>query len=827
MRRPLIFPFIGLGTGIIIGNYIDFSCNILLIALIFSCTSLFLFMRKQWWTAVFLLVCLITLIIGILNIQKQQYLGNTDRHISKHVNSGLKVVEGIIDESPLYYANKKILTVHCIRLLENGVYIPVTGHVRLILSGDLNFSYGDFVRFQSVLKKISSFNNPGSFDYERYLRRQGIYATGFIADYSRIVLLRKNSASNIRRWLESFRMYLKRIIYNNAPSPQREIIEAMSLGNQNEIPAAIRDSFNKTGTSHILSISGLHISMVAATAFFFISIILKTSEYLMLKLNVIKLSAAVAFILVLIYSLIAGMSITVIRAALMAGVFLFALILDKQRDLYNTIALAGLIILIISPESLFDISFQLSFLAVLAIIYTIPRLVDIPHQDFSVFPGWIRIPLRYVYTSILVCLAATAGTMPFIVFYFNRVSLMTIIANLITVPLLGTLTLAIVMIVLLTSFLSPAIAGFFVKLASFFVQISVDVINKLASVSWSTVNITKPNIPEIIVFYLFIMLLLKFIQDRKKTGMKKEQGYLMRNPLVFKYAIISMVIFFIGDAIYLSLNDKLSRNLRVTAIDVGQGASVLVRLPGGKNMLIDGGGFADSSFDVGKMVIAPYLYHERISKIDTVILTHPHPDHLLGLFYILNNFDVREFWSTDAVGDDENYPILQKILREQKIKRFTITTDALIKKNGNVEIIFLWPSRSVADVNNLSDKAINNTSLVFKIKYGQISFLITGDIGSDVENTLIRSGKNLNCDVLFIPHHGSNHSSSMNFIRNTVCRYAIISAGKDNVFRHPHSQTLVRYQEAQCQILRTDKDGAITMTTDGTKLYMESFIKQR
>jgi len=826
MRRPLIFPLIGLSTGIIIGNYIDFSYYILLISLIFCCTSLFLFMRKQWWIAVFLFVCFTALIIGIWNVQKQQYLSNTDRHISKHVNSGLKIVEGIIDESPVFYSDKKILIVHCIRLMENGVYIPVTGHVRLVLSVDLNFSYGDFVRFQSVLKKISSFNNPGGFDYERYLRRRGIYATGFIADYSRIVLLRKNSASNIRRWLESFRMYLKQIIYNNAPSPQREIIEAMSLGNQNEIPTGIRDNFNKTGTSHILSISGLHISMVAATAFFFISIILKTSEYLMLKLNVIKLSAAAAFILVLIYSLIAGMSITVIRAALMAGVFLFALILDKQRDLYNTIALAGLIILIISPEAIFDISFQLSFLAVLAIIYVIPRLGNIPHQHFSVFPRWVRIPVRYVYTSILVCLAATAGTLPFIVFYFNRVSLITIIANLIIVPLLGTLTLAIVMIVLLTSFLSPAIAGFFVKLASFFVQISVDVINKLASISWSTVNFTKPNIPEIIVFYLFIMLLLKFIHDRKKSR-NDEKGYLLRHPLVFKYAILSMLFFFIGDALYLSLNDKLSRNLRITALDVGQGAAVLVRLPGGENMLIDGGGFADSSFDIGKMVIAPYLYHERINKIDTVILTHPHPDHLLGLFYILNNFNVREFWSTDMVGDDENHQILQQILREQKIKQFTITTDDSIKKNRNVEINFLWPPRNITDVKNLSDKTINNMSLVFKIKYGQISFLVTGDIASDVENTLIRSGKNLNCDVLFVPHHGSNHSSSMNFIRNTACRYAIISAGKDNTFRHPHPLTLTRYNAAQCQILRTDKDGAITIVTDGTELFTESFIKQR
>ena len=825
MRRPLIFPFIGLITGIIIGNYFDLPYNVLLIGLIFILISLLLLLRKQWWIACFLLIIFFALISGIFDIQKQQYLIQTDHHILRHIDSGKKTVEGIITESPYSYPDKNILIVRCIRLIENGAYIPTAGCVRLVIPTYLNFSYGDFIRFHSSLKRIQSFKNPGSFDYERYLNRQGIYASGFIADSSGIIMLRGNSASPIKLRLESFRMYLKKIIYENALSPQREIIEAMTIGDQYGIPADIRDSFNKTGTSHILSISGLHIGMVAATAFFFISILLKSSEYLMLRFNIIKVSAAAAFILVLIYSLIAGMGVTVIRSAIMALVFLIALISGKQRDLYNTLALAGLIILVITPEAIFDISFQLSFLAVLAIIYIVPRFSNLSFRQFSNLPAWGQSIIRYLYISILVCLAATIGTLPLILFYFNRISSVTIIANLIAVPLLGTLTLAVAMAFLLAAFFSSVVAGFFIKSASFFVQISIEIINKLASLSWSSFSFTKPNIPEIILFYLFLVLLIQFLDTRRNNENKK--GYFLRHPLLLRYILISTILFFIGDAIYLSVKDKFSHNLRITAIDVGQGSAILVRFPGGKNMLIDGGGFVDSSFDTGKMVIAPYLYHERISKIDTVLLTHPHPDHVLGLFHILENFNVQEFWSTGITGDDENNQKLQRIITEHNIKTVHLSAKVSAKKIHDVEIKFLWPfSISGLNTEELCDNDLNDTSLVFQVKYGKIRFLVTGDISANIENVLIRSGKDLKSNVLFVPHHGSAHSSSIDFIRKTACRYAVISSGKGNVFHHPHPLILKRYNEEQIQILRTDQDGAVTFTTDGNSLTESTFIKK-
>ncbi|MEN6376052.1 MAG: DNA internalization-related competence protein ComEC/Rec2 [Smithella sp.] len=819
MRRPLIFPLIGLMAGIITGNYFDLPYNFLLGSLIFLLATLLLCLKKKWWLSGLLLIFCFAFILGFFNIQKQQYLIRTDQHILQHTDAGRKTVEGIIIESPSSYPEKNVLIVRCIRLIENGTYIPVAGGVRLVIPADLNFSYGDFVRFHSSLKKIRNFNNPGSFDFERFLNRQGIFATGFIADPSGIILLRKNSASRLKSHLESYRLYLKEIIYRNAPAPQREIIEAMTLGSQTAIPLNIKDNFSKTGTSHILSISGLHIGMVAATAFFFISLLLKSSEYLMLRFNIIKVSAAASFLVVLLYALIAGMGVTVIRSALMAFIFLISLIFSRQKDPFNTLALAGLVILIISPEALFDISFQLSFLAVLSIIYVVPRFSDISFDRFSMLPGWSRNIIRYLYMSVLVCLAATIGTLPLIIYYFNRASSVTIIANLIAVPLLGTLALALAMLFLLASFFSPAVAGFFVKITSFFVLISIEIINILASYSWSSFSITRPNFLEIAIFYLFLFILIQFVDSKKEA-----KGFFPQQPLIMRYALIFTLLFFIGDTIYLFSRDEVSSDLRITAIDVGQGSATLVRFPGGHNMLIDGGGFARSSFDTGKMVIAPYLYHERISKIDTVILTHPHPDHMLGLLYILDNFKVREFWSTEKIIDNEFYQKIQKIIAERKIRIIRLSDQTTPKKIGNVEINFLWPPhRPQPAAAEFSDDDINESSLVFQLKYGKISFLVTGDISAAIEDMLVRSGKDLRSDVLFVPHHGSAHSSSSEFIKKVSCRYALASAGRGNTFHHPHQSTLERYKAEQANVLRTDQDGAVTFITNGFTLTTNTF----
>jgi competence protein ComEC len=826
MRRPLIYILITLIAGIIAGSYLKACYYPLLSVIVVNLFLLLITIRHKWPITGLLLIISFTFLLGVFNIQKHIYFIEDNQNICRYIDRGKVTMEGIVTESPLAYPDRDVLMIHCLRIIEDKSYIPVSGNIRLVIPSDLNFQYSDFIRFHSTLKKIQNFQNPGNFNYERILNIQGIYASGFINNSAEIVLLRNNSLSSTKLKLESFRNYLKQIIYKNSSSPQREVIEAMTIGNQNEIPADVRNNFNKTGTSHILSISGLHIGMVGAIAFLFFFLSLKLSEYLMLRFNIIKLSATAAFFIALIYAFIAGMEVAVMRSILMAFIFLVALLFGKQKDLYNTLVAAALIILVISPEALFDISFQLSFLSVLALIYIVPRFSDIPSKKISTFPLWTQSVIRYIYLSAIVCVAATIGTLPLIMYYFNRVSCVTIIANLIAVPLLGTLTLAVCMLFLLFAFFSPMIAGYFIKLASYLTQISISIISKLAALPFSSVSFTTPNLLEIGFFYLFIFLIIKFIDAKKKHNLKN--GFSPVRFRIIKYLLIISVLFFATDIAYLSFKDILSSDLKITIIDVGQGNSTFVRFPRGGNMLIDGGGFSDSSFDVGKGVVAPFLYHERISNVDTVVLSHPHPDHLLGLIYIMNNFATRQVWRSNFPIDQEDHPEWEKSIRKNNINVYPLSNKSPERIFNNVRVNILWPpDYSVKDLDNLSYDEVNDSSLVLKITFGNVKFLIPGDISADVEKQLIESKADLKSDVLVIPHHGSNHSSSAEFIKAVACRYAIVSAGKSNVFKHPHPSVLQRYKEAGAGIFRTDHDGAITLTTDGNNLHINTYIKNR
>ena len=245
-------------------------------------------------------------------------------------------------------------------------------------------------------------------------------------------------------------------------------------------------------------------------------------------------------------------------------------------------------------------------------------------------------------------------------------------------------------------------------------------------------------------------------------------------------------------------------------------------------MLIDGGGFADSSFDMGKLVVAPFLYSERISKIDIVVLSHPHPDHLNGLLYITDNFDVQEVWSTGLRLDNENFSQWEKIISQKKIKVKYLSAQSPAAEINGVQVNVLWPLKPLkVDATGQFYDMVNDESLVIKIKYGQIGFLMPADISASVERLLIKSGQNLHSDVLFIPHHGSSRSSSPDFIRKVACRSALISLGINNPFHHPAPSTIKRLSEAKVNILRTDKDGAITMATDGIKMDVDTYVKTK
>jgi len=467
-----------------------------------------------------------------------------------------------------------------------------------------------------------------------------------------------------------FRDRIRQSIQETEPNTEGKIIQAMLLGDQKQIPKEAMDKFNRTGTTHIIAISGFNIGIVAVFSLFAVRLFLKSSSYLLLRWNMLTVSTCFAILVVILYTFIAGAGISVVRASIMVVLFMVAILINRERDLYNTLALAAFLILIVSPPSLFDISFQLSFAAVTSLLFLMPRLTALlplpPSAVSSRLPrnAWFlnhtKKALRTLVLFFFASLAATLGTLPLIILYFNRLSVITLAANLLVVPILGIIVTPLCLLIILAVPISSALTHVIVQLSGLLVRISLFIIEELAALPWSSVYVTTPTLPEIGAFYLLLISLGFWLEASRNKRDVPTPG---RRVLKWKILFASIILFFILDGILIHLRNRHSGRLAFTAVDVGQGSSTLIRFPDGKRMLVDGGGFFNETFDVGKYVLAPFLWHEKIDRIDTVVLTHPHPDHLQGLLFILEYFQVREVWTNGDESDSPLYFAFMELVR--------------------------------------------------------------------------------------------------------------------------------------------------------------------
>jgi competence protein ComEC len=468
---------------------------------------------------------------------------------------------------------------------------------------------------------------------------------------------------------------------------------------------------------------------------------------------------------------------------------------------------------LVSPPSLFDCSFQLSFVSVAAILYLNPRLSFRPFKKSASFPGtrkrWYHSLLNQSMTVLTVTLAATIGTAPLVALYFNRCSPWGIPANLILVPLTGFLVVPLGLITSVLCFISSPLAFIAAKITEVLIVLSNAVVGFFSALPYADYRIPTPTLPEMSIYYAGVVLLV----DCRRSAWAR-------------YGMVLVILAFIGDAGYWYYHNKLNPRLRITAIDVGQGESTLLQFPGGKTMLIDGGGFYDSGFDTGGMVVSPLLWRNKISKIDFLVLSHPHPDHLNGLVSVINNFGVGEVWTNGEGTDTEAYAAFEALIAERKIKKTVIFRGHPPTSVNGVMIEFLHPGPFIPDEPmRSSHERMNNNSLVLRISFRAVSILFTGDIAAADERKIITLYPDLTCTILKIPHHGSATSSSQAFLRQLRPRTALLSVGSDNSFSLPHPDVISRYAEAGCRIFRTDRDGAISLETDGFCMHIRTALE--
>ncbi len=813
-RLPLIPIFIAYTLGISSGHFdLPFSPRgwILLLLTFLGFWILLLTIKKirigSW------MAFLIFFFLGISSIQIYLHPQLSPSHISQFTDLARISLEGTIDRPPEHSRGRTQLWIRSQKVILSNRHIPVEGSLLIFLKEEnRSFRVGDHLRFLCKLYSPHGFHNPGGFSYERHLAFKRIHTIGFLSEEKGLVKLGEGHKNSFLLRMESWRDHIRQFLEREANPLSSSISKALVLGEQGDIPEEVKEHFIVTGIAHLLAISGDHLGIVALLSFSLMIWILKRSEFLLLTINVKKWAAALTLPCLLVYTFIAGGGISVIRATIMVITFFLSVLFTRERNLLHTLVLAAFLILAFSPPSLFDVSFQLSFLAVLSILYLVPRILQgLKREGVFLLPktSWKKNILNYIMISLLVTGVAILGTAPFVALHFNRFSLIGFFTNLLFIPWVGFLIVPLGLIASLFSFFLYPLATLLIHINDFITLVLLKVVAFFASIPYASFFVSTPTIFEITLFYLLLFLAVH-----------------LRKRKMIRYLFAGLCLVFVFDLAYWNLKDSFQKDLQLTFIDVGHGDATLIEFPEGKRMLIDGGGLYEDRFDIGKNVIAPFLWKKKIRRIDMLVLTHPDPDHFKGLNFIASQFSIGQFWDNGVQTNSEAYLRLKKTLDERKIKIRSVHEETPPPVINGVEISLLNPpalNETRRKDRNLLD--FNNSSLVMKLRFKNISVLLAGDIGEEAEGRMVRKGCSLRADILKIPHHGSSSSSSLLFLERVKPTYAILSVGERNIGKLPHPEVLRRYEHLGSSIFRTDKQGAITMITEGENIEVKTFLK--
>jgi len=812
-RLPLIPIFIAYTIGIYSGHFdLPFLPQgwIFILILLGFWTLLLLIKRTRMgsWIALS-----IFFLLGIFSIQLYLHPQHPSSHIIHFTGLERISLEGIVDRPPETSRGRTQLLIRSQKVVLSNRHIPVDGLLLIFLKEeDSSIRVGDRLRLLCKLYPPRGFHNEGGFSYERHLAFERIHTIGFLSEEKGLVKLGEGFKNPFLLQIESWRDHIRDFLGKEANPRSSGILKALVLGEQGDIPEEVKEQFIVTGIAHLLAISGDHLGIVALLSFSLLIWILKRSQFLLLTLDVKKWAAALTLPCLLLYTFIAGGGISVIRATIMVITFFLSILFNRERNLLHTLVLAAFLILIVSPPSLFDVSFQLSFLAVLSILYLVPRVLQGLKQEGMILlskTSWKKNILKYILLSLLVTGVAILGTSPFVALHFNRFSLIGFFTNLLFIPWVGFLIVPLSLIASFFSFFFLPLATLLIQINDFITLILLKGVAFFASIPYASFFVSTPTIFEIILFYLLLFLVVHLQKGKK-----------------IRYLFLGLCLVFALDLAFWNFKDLFQKDLQLTFIDVGHGDSILIEFPKGKRMLIDGGGLHEDRFDIGKNVIAPFLWKKKIRRIDTLVLTHPDPDHLKGLNFIASQFSIGQFWDNGFQTDSEPYLQLKKILSEKKINTQSLHEALPLQLNNEVEISVLNPpvwNATQRKVQSLRD--MNNSSLVLKLRFKNVSLLLAGDIGKEAEERILRKDYPLRSDILKIPHHGSSSSSTPLFLERVKPTYAILSVGERNIGRLPHPEVLKRYGQLGSRILRTDKHGAITVTTDGEKIEVNTFLR--
>lgn len=741
-----------------------------------------------------------------------------------------------------------------------GAVLPVQGGLRVSFTPHPEqaplpeLHAGDEVSVLTEAKLPQVFRDEGAFDRRAYLAQQSIDLVATLRSPELIQRVASSKQSFATR-LARIRSRLREEIDALSSSPPQTVglLRAMLLGDRRFVDRAESSDFQKTGAFHMLVVAGLHVGAIAAVLF-----------WLGKKLRLARsLTIPLTFVLLFAYVAVVEERPPVMRAVVMTAIVLLGGFFFRRLDLLNSAAIAALILLIAKPLALRDSSFQLTFVAIGCIAgLALPWLEKAVQPYVRALRGWrdvtrdaahdpraaqFRIDLRSlerwmtarvpqsleratgyglagsltlilcVWELLVVTLALQIGMLPLMARDFHRISLSAPAVNLMAVPMVGILV-PLGFLTLAAGLILPAAGKLLAVPLTWCTGLLVHAVEWFGHFPRWSYRIPGPPMWLIVVFFALGVGLA--------AAMRIAQGpwKVLGRGIFFAWIGCALVI-----AVFPFKPQWAKGKLEVSVLDVGQGDSLFVVSPGGKTMLIDGGGSfagfagreATHGIDPGEEAVSPYLWSRGFQKLDVVALTHAHQDHLGGLTAILENFRVGKLW----IGREVSSPALARLEELAGNLRIPIEHELRGKSFDwdGVQGEFLWPETESV---NIAAEAKNDDSLVLRLQYGNRNVLLPGDAERQAELGIL--GRNrpeaLRSDVLKVGHHGGKNSTIQEFLRAVDPRIGVISVGEANAYGHPSTELLDRLEASGVRVLRTDRDGAVHVLTDGQQLEVSCFV---
>ncbi len=819
-ERPILIAVIGYMIGILWGLYFNFSVALLYIFIAAIYLILKTFLSKNKWNilsprryfryikiffnrkSIYLIIIISIISNLIVNFQNEKY-----ENVYKD-GEELTLI-AIVDsnkEEKEYKDTYKIKTEY----KDTNLILSVNKNK------DIELEYGDKILIKGEFVEPSEARNYGGFDYKEYLKSIKIHGT-IKADS--IEILAKNTNNPIFTFANNINLKLKENINKLIPEKYSAIFTGLILGDTSKVEEEVNDDFKIANISHVLAISGMHITYIVI------------GIELLLKKGIGKRKTRIITIIILVmYMFITGFTPSVVRASIMGIIMLISKLIHRKNDIWTSISLSLLILLIYNPFLILNVGLQLSYLGTIGIVcfnknvYNFLRKLKIRNKKirYKINRKFILF-MDKIKEMLSVTLSAQIVILPILLFNFNILGIYFFISNILVSIIIGPIII-VGFVCILISFISIEIA----KILSIFMSVGIQILISISEIShlpFSKIYIPTPKVWQIVIYYICVIVInrIYIAFNSKKPDFTSIRIRNLVALLKFKFRqnrnkVLKVLIVFVSIVFILNIIPK---KLKIHFVDVGQGDCTFITTPQNKTILIDGGGSMSEEYDVGESTLLPYILDRGYTKLDYVFISHFDQDHVGGILTILEELRVGQVYISKQEQDSENYQEFLKIVKDKKIQVKVLKQGDCLRIEKNLYFDILWPIEE-----QIQENVLNNNAMVMKLRYGKFSMIFTGDIEAIAEEKILDFYKEkgesiLKSDVLKVAHHGSKTSTTQSFFEKVNPKICLIGVGKNNMFGHPTAEVLERINGTK--IYRTDENGEIILEVgcngDGLKIH--------